>query len=700
MGQATKHRPCPAAAREISPAECGESRHSRYACPADCAFNPFAPAHYDLLLEHEDRLDLTTIRRLSAEEPDAPTAIREAGRRNHGHGHHAVIMARLFFQRAADGRTFAERWRQAGFAGLKNDERVLFQAKMKMRVALLEIHAVRDAQTVEAVDLLDPSAGVMVLVDRSVAARAVRFATILTWVYPLPHFWRLSGTGIKLPELGPLDALEAVGECVAHLGGPVAPGPDRTRWLAENFCRLDEIVAATAQARRQLMFSGMDAQFGVATYELTKSFEACRKALWAEPAVAPDDVSPEEQAAGMMEAMVWFDDAAVGTTIQPGARPVKGRVLLGPKQWRVEALGAARLADLRACFAARLGSRVRFVAERRDDIGAQLLSDGPVIDRAAVPPKLLEQPSQLDLQSSRLPGPPSGVSLDNYQAHLRTQMHRQLPDTPLPALEGKTMREAVKLPALRPTLLRVLKSHVQHLDEENLRSGRSDDLNWLLRELGLAEIDFPPPPLRPVPVDEGDEEWPTEATDEMPDEGDEERRPVEAGRPAAPRLTGAPLSFDQAVERLDTLMDSLDTAGQGLDELDLSGSTLIDDADALVGDQLTEKEFNVMVTFLLQAWFVLVPFGVRAPALDLATMEATIKTAEDTLRSVDLPLHRATERLIGDCRQPALLQAVASGLMASSEKMPKAMRPTPGGVVGILLALRAVLDELDRALRA
>ena len=203
-----------------------------------------------------------------------------------------------------------------------------------------------------------------------------------------------------------------------------------------------------------------------------------------------------------------------------------------------------------------------------------------------------------------------------------------------------------------------------------------------------------------MPVDEGDEEWPTEATDEMPDEGDEERRPVEAGRPAAPRLTGAPLSFDQAVERLDTLMDSLDTAGQGLDELDLSGSTLIDDADALVGDQLTEKEFNVMVTFLLQAWFVLVPFGVRAPALDLATMEATIKTAEDTLRSVDLPLHRATERLIGDCRQPALLQAVASGLMASSEKMPKAMRPTPGGVVGILLALRAVLDELDRALRA
>jgi hypothetical protein len=65
MSKSSKLRPCPALGRDISPADCGEPRQSRLACPADCPHNPFGPAHYSQLLEIEDRLDTKSLERLA-----------------------------------------------------------------------------------------------------------------------------------------------------------------------------------------------------------------------------------------------------------------------------------------------------------------------------------------------------------------------------------------------------------------------------------------------------------------------------------------------------------------------------------------------------------------------------------------------------------------------------------------------------------
>jgi len=176
--------------------------------------------------------------------------------------------------------------------------------------------------------------------------------------------------------------------------------------------------------------------------------------------------------------------------------------------------------------------------------------------------------------------------------------------------------------------------------------------------------------------------------------------PVEPGRPAAPVLTGAPLTLHQALERLQAVMDSLDRAADGLDELDRSGSTLIDDARDLVSEQMNDTEFSVLITFLLQAWFALVPFGVRAPTLHFATMEAAMAAADDGLRPPGRLSRSDFERLMGGCRQPGLLQALAGGVMEGLDKLPKASRPSPPAVVSMVFVLKVVLDELDRALRA
>jgi hypothetical protein len=128
----------------MSSAECGENRLSRYACPESCAFNPFAPDNYDALLATESRLDAMTMKRFARESDAAALAllneIESAQRNESEHGIHAAAVWTFFFQGDANGRMFAERWRDAGYPELNNDERVLFAGKARMRVALLEVH--------------------------------------------------------------------------------------------------------------------------------------------------------------------------------------------------------------------------------------------------------------------------------------------------------------------------------------------------------------------------------------------------------------------------------------------------------------------------------------------------------------------------------------------------------------------------------
>lgn len=692
MSKASKRRTCPALGHEIAPADCGEQRLSRLVCPGSCAFNPFASANYDDLLAMEDQLDMLSVKRLLVEEPAAGEAINQTVRGNQGHGLHAGTVWQLFFRLDAAGRTFAERWEAAGFAGLKNDQRTFLRGKMGMRVALLEVQQVCDGQSIRVVDLLEPEAAPRVIVDRASAARLVRFSTVLTWIYPLPHFWRMSGTGIILPDAGPWSPSDALGEIIGHLKGPRKAGTERARWLAENFCLIDRAVTAVARARRQMMFEGLDAQWGIAHYELADNLAKCRKALAGHPDVVEESLGQDELDEGWKHGWAWLDEAPAAVT---PARSVKGRILLRRKAARIEAMGAARLADLRARFEGRMGALAKFVSERRNDLGRRQAAAEPSVKMDLVPPALLEAPVKMELQSSRVPPPPPGMSLEAYSAQLHGEQLLTLPDDPLPALGGRTLREAATRPALRPALLRLMKDRVRTLDENNLKSGRSDDINPLLRELGLHELDFPPPPPRAILQE-------PENDDTFDDEGDAEEGgfPADPTRPAAPVLTEPPLTLDQALARLDQVLAGLATAADGFDELDLSGSTLFDDIEQLADGRLDDAGFDYLVPFALQAWFSLVPKGVRAPALRRHAMQAAISSAEAELRLVDQGGPRAFERFGLACRQPALFEALVAGIMQSVGKVPKAMRPAPQGIVGMLLILRVLLDELDQARRA
>ncbi|HEY1109692.1 MAG TPA: hypothetical protein VGE76_13685, partial [Opitutaceae bacterium] len=596
MGQAKKWRACPVVGGEISSAECGEHRVSKYSCPESCAFNPFSLANYPALLEAEGKLDDLCSQRLLGQIDDATGArLRRSAESKSPHALHAAICWELFFATDAQDRTFTGRWAEQGFPGLRNDDRVLVRAKMRMRIALLEVQRVVDDQQIDVVDLLDPARPTLRLVDIRLAARACRFTTIMTWSYPLPHFWRSSGSAIVVKRLGPHRPEAVVRACATHLGAPAEAGALR-RWLAEHFVRLDEAITATAYARQRLLLSALDAETGHVSYDLLISRTACRRALLAHDAILRDALTDKERAAGFLDALELLDRAQPGP-IASGPRVI-GRLLLAKKSLRLEATGAANSAALREQVERSLAGKIRFVQERRDDVGAQMAAAVPQSDAALVPPVLLAEPDRISLSSSRTEGPARGESMADYQARLMAEYRRTWADESVPQLGGRTPRAAAADPAWRRCVIEMVKEQVLAVDETNLRSGRCDDANALVRELGLHEIDFPPPPPRaPLP-----------ATDDGDDGDDDENfEPGETPWPDLGPLPGAPLSIDAAYQRLEAAMAAFPTAQSAFDLLERTSPGNLEALEQLTSEVLSEDEYVFFAPLFLQLWFALAP---------------------------------------------------------------------------------------------
>jgi hypothetical protein len=408
----------------------------------------------------------------------------------------SLVAWQMHFKRDASGQTGADRWIRAAHSELSNDERTLLQSMHKMRMTLLEVRRVLDHQRTELVDLFEPDQAPMIIMDRGLAASATRFATYLGFVFPLPHYWRMSGGGIELPELGQFEPMEIVAELVCHLHGPSAVA-ERRLWLSEHLARFETALTATSYARRRDMISSLDAKFGKVVYELQAPFIQCRTAIDALPGQASEPPKQPEREEGFVEVRVWFDDDNAMSNLSKGSLLLLGRVLLGQSHWRLEAMGADRMARFRARFEKQMGALVKFAGERLDDMGAQMLLKEPHFDPALVPPRLLENADKVSVSTSMvrtsIPGPVDPVKI---QAQAMQAQDRDFLDSIVPALEGRTPREAARDPVLRPKLIRLMKSRVRSYDGENLRSGSTLDINGLLLELGLDELILDPPPFR------------------------------------------------------------------------------------------------------------------------------------------------------------------------------------------------------------
>ena len=442
-------------------------------------------------------------------------------------------------------------------------------------------------------------------------------------------------------------------------------------------------------ARRDQMFSGLDAEFGKAVYELCAPFAECREMLDAIAAVAQDELAEGERSEGFADARVWFDEAPGPLDLGEVARPVLGRVLLGQSHWRLEAIGAEKVARLRNVFESAFGRKVRFVGERRDDMVAHLKSKEPKYDRGLVPPRLLEHPEKVLIFSNRV-GILAGGSPQEIEASFYERQERAFLDNPVPALDGRTPREAVRDPALRPRVIRLLKERVCAGDERNLETGGSQDSNWLLKELGAHEIIFePPPPGRPGGQTSVNEVESGPETDESDDLA------------PWPSLPPQPFSSEEAVKRLlvgITAFESFEEAKEAMEDAD---GFLIEDVRRVVGDLLSEAEHELLETYLIQVWFAFVPPWCFGPIIEPEEIHREFGRRLEALVDEAGPQEKKVggRKLLEEGSQPAMIQALAVQLIeewkeASSRKWPKENRTL------MVIILRTIVDLLDARCRA
>jgi hypothetical protein len=635
MSKSSKHRPCPAAQREITSAECGEHRNSKYLCPADCPFNPFAPANYSQLLEMEQRLDQLAFKALVSEPIHGPLVQRRFEKVGYDDpGFSNVVLWEMYYRKDVDGLSFAQRYQNPGLSDFKNDLRNLFRAKCSIHVSLLEFQTVIDEQSTLCRDLLQPSRPPILLLDRSAAARACRFDVLLSQCYDLPHFSRIFGTAIPIPFMQSIEAIDIVRELVAHLKGP-RELPELRLWLAEHFNEFTEALWATNEARRKASLANSNLQFSKAVYRLQAPYAECRAALDRIEDVAPDRLTKEQSDEGFSDARVWFaseDDLKVRHNV---GREALGTILLGQALWRLETLSKARMEQLQHQFESALGARVQLEGVRIDDLPnvAEAKIQTP---NSLVPPSLLQNIPQLSISTSRISPVEAQMDRGSMEERLFRSADESFLNDSIPLIDGATPLAAAKDPALLGKLRQLLRQRINGADRNNLAKGSRYDAAWLAAELGQQDLCTPMPPKRP-PLNLDQPSIPEPEFEESSD------------LPPAPTL---PLHLDRetAIQRMDQALEAFPNLLDLQEEALEAGCTWPMDVEDFLGKKLSDDEYHAVTVAFLEAWFAMVPLGFSGPEISLhsvtdrlARVSEKIKDGPDSNDLSGLPSHLKSE---------------------------------------------------------
>jgi hypothetical protein len=355
----------------------------------------------------------------------------------------------------------------------------------------------------------------------------------------------------------------------------------------------------------------------------------------------------------------------------------------------LEALGAGRLARLRERFEQLMGQRVTFKGERRDDLGARLRMNEPKFDPALVPPTLLRDTPRLMVTTSRVKAPPGTVPDDAAAAGIINDRQQGILDEPIPALENKTPRAAASDPALRPKLVRWMKFWISQTDRRNLETGRNDDTNWMVRELGLTEILYEPPPPRPRLTTEGGM---TEEEDDLP--------PF-LTLPDPPALPDRPWTKPEADELMNRAIKTFSPVSDAAKYFSDLQYPLFPDLNDLLGEEMKDHEITCL--FQAAAWVVLcfAPCGTRPPDVLPEDLEDGLtRQVKKVAGWSNTELDEAFIGWLEESRQPELLTLVLALTLEWLENAPPGLKARDGAKSLMIAALGAVVDTLDEAARA
>lgn len=502
----TRH--CPALDGVITPADCGAKRGSKLDCPDDCPFFPFARAGLDLWVKVdnawtakalgyvEKQMNLARfqeiVRRqripMRSEQLELECAVQNA------------LYAVLFIQRDAAGKTLVQKWESENWAGLNNDEQVMMRCRLRGRPTVIEARRIVDAWFVECVDVLDPAAGPLRVLDRGLAARMVRFSRILTWLIPYPHFSRVSASAIQVPY-AVWPEWRATVEQRHQTARETRPDLTLKDFLAEAIVETTMLVGELGDAHRARMLASLDFEHCLTLFRYTCPRADLERVFDAKPdfeRTKEDDRSPDDRA---LAAYNWVGRGESAALVQ-GARgesaagadssvesvPVFGTARLFEGLVAFDTFSRRKQTFLRQMVERDFGSLLAFeqetvkslatiVAERerreRTLASAEHMAFG---DAAQVPPAAADP----------APQDPDAAKRTLAEQHLRD--YQRFLDEAIPALDGLTPRAAAADPEKRPQLVELMKQHLINLEQRNRDQGLNLTLDWALDELGLREL--------------------------------------------------------------------------------------------------------------------------------------------------------------------------------------------------------------------
>ncbi|MFT5126942.1 MAG: hypothetical protein ACI8W8_000540 [Rhodothermales bacterium] len=472
--QGCSHPPefdCPGLGKALCSSCCKRGRIVEIQCPATCPHNPFSPTNYDdrfMPIETRTMRKAVAYTQKHVTHGETQRMIEQLDVFGRG-GTSAELFAHNFLlcvKRDHRGRTLAERWQAAKWKGLSGDEKLIADGFLKIRLRLLDVQRVRDAERVECVDLFDPDAGALNYCDRSFAEGAERFGTLLAWSVPTPCFDRLQGNADLVQP-------EVARELVAELSklGKCAPGPELSRFATEQPRTVLSTWEGIQTARREAFLAAVPRHVRM-RYAISMTIEAlCHELL------VHDDIARglDEEGNRMMH---WLRCGQSSDLPEPALACYKQRnggeqvmlladIKLQRRAFEVTAFSRDFADHIKRAFAKRLGSAIRLREEEEIDLTEQLAADPP--DKA-----------DADL------GPEPEIAAQMLANYMRDH-YRSWVDESLPALQGQTPRQAAQDPRARALLTEVLKDHIHGL-QSNPKIDHYALIDWLLTELDMREL--------------------------------------------------------------------------------------------------------------------------------------------------------------------------------------------------------------------
>jgi hypothetical protein len=488
----TGKRECPACGGLICARCCGAKRGSELPCPPSCPNFPFGREAYDLFLNVN----------LSWTEKTLRYVVDHVGRDTFEKALHHVdigeenledaiqatmplaVLYLLGYHHVDKGRTVADLWEEEGWAGLNNDERFMMKYRRRSFPTIVEARKVLSGNAIECADLLDAGGAPFVIFDRSLAWGTDRFSRYFIWVTHYPHFSRLEGSGLVVPE--------NVYEGFLRLVRGRARGMNTRRaFLAKRYGDLCAVLRRLIAKRSDTMLKGMDLTHGRAEYAITGSREAVREILREKQDFDPDDRDPEPGDPDGTEYYAWLRrgeskkiEEEMGSFFRHDEKsPVVGSLgtlKLTPDRLIIEIFGERKYEFAKEMAEKYFGKEVRLDQESVEDLSEKLLEG--LRERRENPSA--HPPTPPPGEGERIPREVErGIIEEFYRDH-----YTKFLDDPVPALKGRTPRESAADPAMRPLLVELMKSHVKQVSAMCREKGIEMSIDWVLEELGLREL--------------------------------------------------------------------------------------------------------------------------------------------------------------------------------------------------------------------